>query len=69
MSGIEFQIEMELRNLGFGYRAKFIQKSAEQIVEWGKDVWFEILKNMKYKEARQELMKLHGIGPKVITNL
>lgn len=60
-----YKVEMELRNLGFGYRAKFIQKSAEQIVEWGKDEWFKGLENMKYKEAREELMKLHGIGPKV----
>ncbi|KAJ8712772.1 hypothetical protein PYW08_008076 [Mythimna loreyi] len=58
-------VETELRNLGFGYRAKFIQKSAAQIVEWGGEEWFDSLQNMKYKDAKQELMKLHGIGPKV----
>lgn len=59
------QIESELRNLGFGYRAKFIQKSAAQIVEWGGEQWFKSLQEMKYKDARLELMKLCGIGPKV----
>lgn len=58
-------VESELRCLGFGYRAKFIQKSAAQILEWGGDDWFKSLQVMKYKDAKQELMKLHGIGPKV----
>uniref|UniRef100_A0A2A4JB61 N-glycosylase/DNA lyase n=1 Tax=Heliothis virescens TaxID=7102 RepID=A0A2A4JB61_HELVI len=58
-------VEAELRNLGFGYRAKFIQKSAAQIVEWGGVAWFNSLQDMKYKDAKVELMKLHGIGPKV----
>ncbi|XP_045771154.1 N-glycosylase/DNA lyase [Maniola jurtina] len=59
------QIESELRQLGFGYRAKFIQRSAAQIVEWEGEKWFTSLQDMKYKEARLELMKLCGIGPKV----
>ncbi|CAG9137113.1 unnamed protein product [Plutella xylostella] len=59
------EVEAELRELGFGYRAKFIQKSAAQIQEWGGEEWFRSLQDMKYKEAKTELMKLHGIGPKV----
>ncbi|XP_026727454.1 N-glycosylase/DNA lyase [Trichoplusia ni] len=59
------KVETELRDLGFGYRAKFIQKSASQIVEWGGVDWFNSLQDMKYKDAKVELMKLHGIGPKV----
>lgn len=59
------EVETELRNLGFGYRAKFIQKSASQILEWGGLEWFNSLQDMKYKDAKVELMKLHGIGPKV----
>lgn len=62
-------MESKLRELGFGYRAKFIQKSAAQIVEWGGEEWFKRLKDMKYKDARQELIKLCGIGPKVCTAL
>ncbi|XP_059052943.1 N-glycosylase/DNA lyase [Achroia grisella] len=59
------EVESKLRNLGFGYRAKFIQTAATQIVAWGGEEWFNSLKDMKYKESRQELMKLYGIGPKV----
>ncbi|XP_060806599.1 N-glycosylase/DNA lyase [Amyelois transitella] len=59
------EVESKLRELGFGYRAKFIQKSAAQIVELGGAKWFQTLQDMKYKDARSELMKLHGIGPKV----
>lgn len=62
---VKKSVETQLRNLGFGYRAKFIQKSASQIVEWGGAKWFDGLQNMKYKDAKCELMKLHGIGPKV----
>lgn len=58
-------MEANLRNLGFGYRAKFIQKSASQIIELGGTKWFESLQDMKYNDARQELIKLTGIGPKV----
>ncbi|CAG9559190.1 unnamed protein product [Danaus chrysippus] len=62
---MDIKVESKLRELGFGYRAKFIQKSAAQIVEWGGEEWFKRLKDMKYKDARQELIKLCGIGPKV----
>ncbi|XP_068623607.1 N-glycosylase/DNA lyase [Battus philenor] len=61
----ELQVESKLRELGFGYRAKFIQKSAAQIVECGGGKWFQSLRNMNYVDAKQELMKLCGIGPKV----
>lgn len=60
-----FQVEENLRILGFGYRAKFIQQSAAKIQEWGEDQWFEGLMKMPYKEAKTELIKLPGIGPKV----
>lgn len=63
-----FQVETELRQLGFGYRAKFIQKSAAQIMEWGGEQWFENLRDMKYSDAKLELMKLCGIGPKASNN-
>ncbi|KAL1453419.1 hypothetical protein WDU94_007559 [Cyamophila willieti] len=58
-------VEAKLRQLGFGYRAKFIQKSAEYIVQNGGKAWLEQLKGMSYEEARQELQKLPGIGAKV----
>ncbi|XP_047516431.1 N-glycosylase/DNA lyase [Pieris napi] len=59
------KVESQLRELGFGYRAKFIKKSADQIVEWGGEEWFKGLQVKMYKDARAELMKLCGIGPKV----
>lgn len=58
-------MESNLRELGFGYRAKFIQKSAAQIQEWGENQWFESLMKKPYKEAKLELIKLPGVGPKV----
>lgn len=58
-------VEENLRKLGFGYRAKYIQKSAEQIIAKGGLKWFQELRDMKYEEAHAELQTLTGIGPKV----
>lgn len=58
-------VEEKLRNLGFGYRAKYIQKSAEEIVEKGGLKWFKSLSEMSYEDAHKELITLSGIGPKV----
>jgi N-glycosylase/DNA lyase len=57
--------EEKLRELGLGYRAKYIKKTAEQIVEKGGLKYLESLKDMTYDNAHQELVKLTGIGPKV----
>lgn len=58
-------VENDLRNLGFGYRAKYIQKSSEEILAKGGLKWLQELRNMSYEEAHAELQKLTGIGPKV----
>lgn len=58
-------VEEKLRKLGFGYRAKYIQKSAEEIVEKGGLKWFKSLSEMSYEDAHKELITLSGIGPKV----
>lgn len=58
-------VESRLRQLGFGYRAKFIQQSAEHIVSSGGQEWLRKLEKMSYEEARAELMNLQGIGAKV----
>lgn len=58
-------VENELRANGFGYRAKFIQKSAQQILEKGNLLWFKNLQELDYKESKHELVQLCGIGPKV----
>ncbi|KAJ3276053.1 8-oxoguanine glycosylase ogg1 [Terramyces sp. JEL0728] len=56
--------EPQLRELGFGYRAKYIVESVEIIRDSGVD-WVDALSAMEYLECKQELMKLSGVGPKV----
>ncbi|XP_065338293.1 N-glycosylase/DNA lyase [Cloeon dipterum] len=58
-------VESKLRANGFGYRAPFIQKSAEKIVANGGEEWLFSLTKMDYPEAKQELITLPGIGLKV----
>ncbi|XP_058823799.1 N-glycosylase/DNA lyase [Topomyia yanbarensis] len=58
-------VEADLRQLSFGYRAKYIQKSAEGILAKGDLEWFCKLQRLAYKDARKELLTLTGIGPKV----
>ena len=64
--------EDDLRNRKFGYRAKYISKTAEFIHETGGGYdkngrlkWIENLKTLDYPEAKQELLRLPGVGPKV----
>lgn len=58
-------VEENLRELGFGYRAKYIKRSAAEIIEKGGLKWFQKLIEMPYEIAHKELMTLSGIGPKV----
>ncbi|XP_049535225.1 N-glycosylase/DNA lyase [Anopheles darlingi] len=58
-------VEGRLRELGFGYRAKYIQGSAAKILSLGGLEWFRRLTELDYKAARTELIGLPGIGPKV----
>lgn len=59
------QIEAQLRSASFGYRAKFIQKSAAEVLAKGNLEFFHKLQELDYKEAHHELTQLTGIGPKV----
>jgi N-glycosylase/DNA lyase len=64
-----------LRSLGFGYRADFIQKTAKMLVDAhgvsttkgqeGPEKWLETLRSMSTANAREELLKLMGVGRKV----
>ena len=58
---------MKLRELGFGYRAKYIQKTAAMLCEMHPDPqkWLMGLRSLDLDIAREELLKLHGVGPKV----
>lgn len=58
-------VEAKLRDLGFGYRAKYIQKSSAEIIEKGGLKWFQKVIDMSYENAHKELTSLTGIGPKV----
>ena len=59
------EVEPKLRQLGFGYRAKFIQQSAVKILENGGREWLLGLRKVPYLEAKSALMSLPGIGAKV----
>jgi N-glycosylase/DNA lyase len=53
----------ELESAGLGYRAKFIKRTSEMIVD---DLVSERdLRRMTYSEARAALKSLHGVGDKV----
>ena len=65
-----------LRSLGFGYRADFIQKTAKMLEDAygvgpsskgkeGPETWLYTLRSMAAMDARQELLKLMGVGRKV----
>jgi 8-oxoguanine DNA-glycosylase Ogg len=56
-----------LRELGFGYRAEYVQRTAEMLCSEHKDpeAYLLSLRQMGESEARQELLKLCGVGPKV----
>lgn len=59
-------MELSLREAGFGYRAKYIAQTVEKLNALGGERWLESLRDIPYKEARFELMRLPGIGPKVM---
>ncbi|UNI14629.1 DNA-(apurinic or apyrimidinic site) lyase [Purpureocillium takamizusanense] len=75
------QVESQLRELGFGYRAKYIAETARVVAREKPLHWLESLRNpdhqgpsdwmgkearkATYKEAHEELLSLTGVGPKV----
>lgn len=61
-------VESLLRKEGFGYRAGYIAKAAEKLLTIGGRNWLVALKKENgttYEDARNSLMTLPGIGPKV----
>ena len=70
------EVAAELRSLGFGYRAEFIQRTAKMLVdEHGATVtdsiveapekWLVTLRNLGTPEAREKLLRFVGVGRKV----
>ncbi|XP_059189480.1 N-glycosylase/DNA lyase [Centropristis striata] len=58
-------VEACLRDLGFGYRARFLQQSAKQILDTHGLQWLEGLRSVPYLMARDALRTLPGVGTKV----
>jgi N-glycosylase/DNA lyase len=53
----------ELQACGLGYRAKYVSETARRVHKNTFD--FERLKETTYEKAREELLDLPGVGPKV----
>lgn len=53
--------EEDLRELGVGYRAKYIAETVKQFQEMDE----KQIRQMPYEDAKKELKKLHGVGEKV----
>ncbi|KAF9166454.1 8-oxoguanine glycosylase ogg1 [Actinomortierella ambigua] len=59
-------VESRLRDLGFGYRAKYIAKTADMIQQMDDGLgWLYGLRSVSHEEAREALTSLQGVGPKV----
>ena len=58
-------VEQRLRELGFGYRAKYIQATAHMIAHTKPSGWLSTLRTKPYAEAKECLLELSGVGPKV----
>ncbi|KAJ2832502.1 8-oxoguanine glycosylase ogg1 [Coemansia furcata] len=57
-------VEQTMKELGFGYRAKYYAKTVERLAQLG-DEYLTNLRHISVDVARAELMKLSGVGPKV----
>ncbi|KAM9855804.1 N-glycosylase/DNA lyase [Aulostomus maculatus] len=58
-------VEASLRELRFGYRARYLQQSAKQILDKHGLQWLEGLRGVSYLQARDALRTLPGVGTKV----
>ena len=55
--------EKDLRSLKLGYRAKYISQTAKYIE--GHPGWLEAIPQKNYQDAKNELLKLPGVGEKI----
>lgn len=55
--------EEELRALNLGYRSKYLVKTAKSVAEG--QISLDVIRKMDYPHAREELLKLYGVGEKV----
>lgn len=63
------EVEEKLRNLGFGYRAKYINQTAKMFLDPAiPEITIDTLweqRSKTYEEAHEFLLQLSGVGPKV----
>jgi N-glycosylase/DNA lyase len=57
--------EQKMRDLGFGYRAKYIYKTAKMLLEKNDDAFLYKLRYKDYNEVVDTLLEFHGVGRKV----
>ena len=62
LTSIDAQV---LRDLGFGYRAPYVVKTCQTIVEKGGAPYLSSLRTKTRREAKVALMTCAGVGPKV----
>jgi N-glycosylase/DNA lyase len=55
----------DLAPCGLGYRAEYIVRAARRTAEAGGRQWLESLRGVELRRAEEELLKIHGVGPKV----
>jgi 3-methyladenine DNA glycosylase/8-oxoguanine DNA glycosylase len=62
----KIDIEKRLRELQFGYRARYIQHAVKYLKYTINDPsYFERLRSLPVKDARNQLLKIMGVGRKV----
>ena len=62
----QLNLEQCLRELNFGYRARYIQQAIKYLKYTINDLsFFDRLKSLSVKEVRIQLLKIMGVGRKV----
>ena len=59
-------VEAKLKNLSFGYRGRFIANAAVYLNKNYSEEWLHSLREKSYEETHKELVKIYGVGKKVI---
>ena len=62
LCGVE---ERTLRDLGFGYRAPYVAKTARHVRDKGGDAWLAGLRTADRADVKAALLECAGVGPKV----
>ena len=58
-------VEANLREMGFGYRAKYVAQAAQYVLRNHGPDWLNSLRDVHYEEAWSALQGIPGVGPKV----